>query len=81
MPAVCPPRRNREGAGLPVVAASCGRDGTATTTLAAGIVRDLLTSPRVVCDSLEVDQALGRAGAHPAWIEDPALLVIEDPNA
>jgi hypothetical protein len=47
---------------------------------APGIVRELLTSRCVVCDPLEAEQALAWAQAHPAWVEDPAPLVVEDPN-
>jgi hypothetical protein len=39
-----------------------------------------LVSGSVVCDPLEAEQALAWARAHPAWIDDPAPLVIEDPN-
>jgi hypothetical protein len=48
---------------------------------APGIVRELLTSPSVACDPLEAEQALAWARAHPAWIEEPAPLAVEDPNA
>jgi hypothetical protein len=34
----------------------------------------------VACDPLEAEQALASARAHPAWIEDPAPLVVESPK-
>ena len=47
---------------------------------APGVVRELLPSRSVVCDPVEAEQALAWARKHPAWIEDPAPLVIENPN-
>jgi hypothetical protein len=47
---------------------------------APGVVRELLLSGSVVCDPLEAEQALAWARAHPAWMDDPAPLVIEDPK-
>jgi hypothetical protein len=47
---------------------------------APGIVRELLLSRSVACDPVEAEQALAWALAHPAWIDDPAPLVTEDPN-
>jgi hypothetical protein len=47
---------------------------------APGIVRELLRSRSVVGDPLEAEQALAWARAHPAWIEDPAPLVVENPK-
>jgi hypothetical protein len=44
-------------------------------------VRELLVNRSVVCDPVEAEQALAWAQAHPAWVQDPAPLVIEDPNA
>ena len=48
---------------------------------APGIVQELLRTPSVVCDPVEAEQALGWARAHPAWVEDPPPLVVEDPDA
>jgi hypothetical protein len=47
---------------------------------APGVVRELLLSRSVVCDPLKAEQALAWARAHPAWTDDPAPLVIEDPQ-
>jgi hypothetical protein len=47
---------------------------------APGVVRELLLSHSVVCDPLAAEQALAWARAHPAWTDDPAPLVIEDPT-
>jgi len=47
---------------------------------APGVVRELLLSRSVACDPVEAEQALAWARAHPAWIDDPAPLVIEAPN-
>jgi hypothetical protein len=47
---------------------------------APGVVRELLRSRSVVCDPHEAEQALAWAKAHPLWSDDPAPLVIEDPN-
>jgi hypothetical protein len=44
-------------------------------------VQKLLASRCVVCDPLEAEQALAWAQVHPAWVQDPAPLMIEDPNA
>lgn len=43
-------------------------------------MRELLRSRSVVCDPHEAEQALAWAKAHPLWSDDPAPLVIEDPN-
>jgi hypothetical protein len=48
---------------------------------APDIVRELLRSRSVVCDPLEAEQALAWGRAHPGWVEDPAPLAIENPNA
>jgi hypothetical protein len=48
---------------------------------APGIVRELLRTPTVVCDPTEAEQAIAWAQAHPAWVDDPAPLVVEDPDA
>jgi hypothetical protein len=45
------------------------------------IVRELLVTRSVACDPFEAEQALAWARAHPAWLDDPAPLVAEDPNA
>jgi hypothetical protein len=47
---------------------------------APGIVRELLLSRSVARDPVEAEQALAWARAHPAWIDDPAPLLIDDPN-
>jgi hypothetical protein len=47
---------------------------------APGIVRELLRSRSVACDPVEAEQALPWGRAHPAWIDDPAPRVTEDPN-
>jgi hypothetical protein len=47
---------------------------------APGVVREVLLSRSVVCDPVEAEQAVAWARGHPAWIEDPAPLVIENPN-
>jgi len=41
---------------------------------------ELLPSGSVACDPVEAEQALAWARAHPAWIDGPAPLVMEDPN-
>ena len=48
---------------------------------APGIVRELLRGSSVACDPVEAEQALARARAHPAWVDEPAPLFAHDPNA
>jgi hypothetical protein len=48
---------------------------------APGIVREPMRGSSVACDPTEAAQALARARAHPAWVEDPAPLRVHDPNA
>jgi hypothetical protein len=43
-------------------------------------VRELLLSGSVVGDPVEAEQALAWAREHPAWTDDPAPLVIENPT-
>jgi hypothetical protein len=46
-----------------------------------GIVRELLRTLSVVCHPTEAEQALAWAQARPAWVDGPAPLVVDDPDA
>ena len=49
---------------------------------APSIIRELLRGPSVVADTIEVQQAVAWARAHPAWRdEDPPLLAQDKPTA